>query len=255
MRVSIITVTFNSADFVEDCLQSVLSQTYPNIEHIVVDGGSRDGTLSILESHAAHLAQLISEPDEGIYDAMNKGIKHARGDVIGFLNSDDLYESNDVIAQVADLFLKYPTCDACYADLVYTKRFDTSHVVRYWRSSEFSLGSFARGWCPAHPTFFVRRSVYEQYGAFDRQHQIAADVELMMRFLEIHKVPTIYVPKVWVRMRLGGTTNNGIKNIFSQNKEVYRALTTHGICEHWLFFIVRKICSRAKQYWLGIFSE
>ena len=207
MKISVITVTYNCAQVVIDCLASVSGQSYSDVEHIVVDGESFDGTMDVLEVHGSQLALLVSEPDAGIYDAMNKGIAFASGDIVGFLNADDFYVNDSVLETVAKLFADDPTLEACYADLMYVDQFDKTRIVRYWKSSPFLSGSFARGWCPPHPTFFVRRSVYERFGGFDLGYRIAADVELMMRFLEVNKLRVKYVPDAWVKMRMGGTTN------------------------------------------------
>ena len=229
-------------------MQSVASQSYGVTEHIVIDGASTDCTLKVLHARREHLATLLSESDRGIYDAMNKGIKLAQGDVIGFLNSDDLYASNDVLTKVASLFIEDPKLEACYADLVYTDQVDISRIVRYWQSSNFSLGNFSKGWCPPHPTFFARRSVYERFGVFDLTYRIAADIELMMRFLEVHKIRVLYVPEVWVRMRMGGTTNKSLKNIWVQNQEIQRALKSHGLLANPIRFFGYKLISRGRQF-------
>ena len=160
MKISIITVTFNSVSVINDCLISVRSQKYKDIEHIIIDGSSTDGTLSLLESKRDQFATLISEDDTGIYDAMNKGIQKSTGDIIGFLNADDFYTNNEVISKVVSIFKKDKLLEACYGDLIYVDQLDTSKVIRYWKSSKFESGYFSKGWCPPHPTFFVKCSVY-----------------------------------------------------------------------------------------------
>jgi glycosyltransferase involved in cell wall biosynthesis len=248
LKISIITVTFNSSSFINHCLDSIKKQTYNNIEHIVIDGGSSEDNLSILKSKKDQLSALISEPDNGIYDAMNKGLKIAKGDIIGFLNSDDFYATNDVLNSVYKLFKDDPTLDACYSDLVYVNALDTSKIIRYWKSGNFIQGTFSKGWCPPHPTFFVRRSIYERFGNFNLNYHIAADVELMIRFLEVHKINFRYLPEVWIRMRLGGTTNKNLKNIYRQNIEVLNALKFHGLKANWFYFFLNKIISRTLQF-------
>ncbi len=250
MKISIITVTFNCISVLKDCLNSVASQSYNKIEHIVIDGASTDGTLSLLNSKKDQLATLVSELDEGIYDAMNKGIKIAKGDIIGFLNSDDFYANNGVISKVVSEFKKEPSLDACYADLIYVNQSNTSKIVRYFKSSEFKQGLFSKGWCPPHPTFFVRRSVYERYGNFDLNYRIASDVELMMRFLEIHKIKSRYIPEVWIKMRMGGTTNKNFKNIWAQNQEVLSSFNKNGLSVNRISFFIHKIFSRFKQFFI-----
>ncbi len=248
MKISIVTVTYNCAPVVECCLASLAEQSYSDIEHLVIDGASKDGTLALLEARREYLAALVSEPDCGIYDAMNKGIKLAQGDVIGFLNSDDIYASDDVLSRVREVFEEDATLDACYANLIYTAQMDTSRSVRYWKSNNFVSGAFTKGWCPPHPTFFVRRSVYERFGGFDLTYAIASDVELMMRFLEVHKIRVRYVPEVWVKMRMGGTTNRSWKNVWVQNQEVLRALRSHGLTAKPIRFLGYKLLLRGKQF-------
>ena len=180
---------------------------------------------------------------------MNKGIKLAQSEIIGFLNSDDLYANNDVLSNVAKVFADDPSLDACYADLVYTDQFDTELTVRFWQSSDFVPGAFSKGWCPPHPTFFIRRLVYERFGGFDLNYRIASDAELMMRFLEVHNIRVRYVPEVWVKMRMGGTTNKNLKNIWLQNLEVLHALKEHGLSSKTILFYGHKLLSRIKQFY------
>jgi glycosyltransferase involved in cell wall biosynthesis len=248
LKISVVTVTRNSASFVENCLLSVAEQSYPYVAHLVIDGASTDGTLALLQAQHERLALLVSEPDHGIYDAMNKGIKFASGDVIGFLNSDDFYANVNVIARVAEIFKEDPLLDACYGDLIYTNQMNTSLTVRYWQSNDLVPGAFSKGWSPPHPTFFLRRSVYERFGCFDLNYSIASDVELMMRFLEVHKIRVRYVPEVWVKMRMGGTTNKSLKNVWVQNQEVLRALHSHGLPANPIKFFGYKLLSRSKQF-------
>jgi len=218
MKISIITVCYNSADTIADTIASVASQQYKDKEHIIVDGASRDSTMDIVKS-AGSITRYISEPDKGIYDGMNKGLKLATGDVIGLLNADDFYADDTVLTQVAEAFKK-PNIQACFANLVYVDQHDTSRVVRYWKSRPYQQGLFKSGWMPAHPTFFVRKEVYEQYGLFDLSYKIAADFELLFRFIEQKNITTAYIDNVLVHMRTGGTTNKNLKNIWVQNKEI-----------------------------------
>ena len=248
MKISIITVTYNSENFIVDCLESIKSQTHKDIEHIVIDGASTDNTISLLKSKQDKLTTLVSEIDDGIYDAMNKGIMLAKGDIIGFLNSDDLYINNKVILKVVNLFKERPEIEACYSDLAYVDKINTSKIIRYWKSSDFILGSFSKGWCPPHPTFFVRRSIYERFGHFDISFRFASDIELMMRFLEIYKINSLYVPDMWIKMRMGGITNKNLKNIWTQNREILRALNKHNLSANPINFFSKKIISRCNQY-------
>ena len=248
MKISIITVVWNNVKTIKDTIDSVLSQTYKNIDYIVIDGGSTDGTLSLLESRRDQLSALVSEPDEGIYDAMNKGIKLAKGDVIGFLNSDDFYLNDKVISKVASEFERDIFLDASYANLVYVDQTNTSKIIRYFKTGEFKQGLFLKGWCPAHPTFFVRKSVYERNGNFDLNYHFASDVELMMRFLEIHKIKSLYIPEVMVKMRMGGVSNRNLKNIWLANKEIINSFHKNGLQLNSIIFFIYKIISRLKQY-------
>lgn len=247
MRISVITVCYNSAKTIGHTLQSVREQTHGDIEHIIVDGGSKDNTLEVVKAEGPHVAKLVSEKDNGIYDAMNKGIALASGEIIGFINADDFYASPSVLEDVAAAFKK-SGADCCYGDLCYVSQTDTAQTVRYWRSSKFVPGSFEKGWCPPHPTFFVRRSVYQRLGGFDLSFKIAADFELMARYLEDVRITSYYVPEVLVRMRLGGTTNRSLTNIFKQNSEIRRALAKHGLRSSLLGFVLNKLVTRAIQF-------
>lgn len=246
MKISIITVCFNSAETIKDTIKSIASQDYPDIEHIIIDGGSSDGTLDIIAS-ASSVNRYISEPDAGIYDAMNKGLAMATGEVIGILNADDMYAQVNVISRIAAVF-EDESVDACYADLVYVKQHNTTKIVRYWKSNPFRTGTFKNGWMPPHPTFFARRKVYESYGKFDLNYSIAADVELLFRFLEIHKIKSEYLPSVLIMMRLGGTTNKSFENIKKQNKEVLHVLDNHYSKVSRMRFFAGKLLNRAMQF-------
>lgn len=248
MKISVITPTYNSESVIKDCIESVANQSYKNFEHLVIDGASTDRTLQILQEYQNHLTVLLSQPDHGIYDAMNKGINLATGSVIGFLNSDDFYINNNILAKVADIFIEDTLLDACYADLLYTDKLDTSRIVRYYKSKKFVPGAFAKGWCPPHPTFFLRRSVFERFGYFNLNYSFAADVELMMRLFEINNIRVRYVPELWVKMRMGGVTNRNLKNIYNQNQEVLRALRSHRLPTNIILFFLFKIFRRAMEF-------
>ena len=247
MKISIITVCYNSEKTIGDTLRSVFEQKYENIEHIIIDGGSTDRTLAIVSTAGAHVAKIVSEPDNGIYDAMNKGIALATGDVVGFINADDFYPGPTVLAVVASAF-ESSGADCCYGDLCYVKQEDVSKTVRYWRSAPFTLGLFGRGWCPPHPTFFVRREVYKRLGGFDLSFKIAADFELMARYLEAAQITSLYIPQVLVKMRLGGTTNRSLINIFKQNVEIRRALSSIGRRSSLVGFLSNKLFIRLIQF-------
>jgi glycosyltransferase involved in cell wall biosynthesis len=247
MKISIVTVCYNSASTIADTLRSVSNQTYKHIEHLVVDGKSNDETIKVIEVNRHPALILSSEADDGIYDAMNKGIAWATGDVIGFINADDFYPSPYVLAIVADAF-ESSGADCCYGDLCYLQKDNISKTVRYWRSSPFELGLFGKGWCPPHPTFFVRREVYERLGGFNLSYKIAADVELMARFLEVGHISSHYIPQVLVHMRMGGTTNRNLGNVVKQNLEIRRGLLALGMGFSWALFLGNKMLSRVLQF-------
>ena len=247
MKISVITVCFNSAETIADTLKSIVIQTHGEIEQIVIDGGSSDSTLTLVRAQALPGTIVISEPDNGIYDAMNKGIALATGDVVGFINADDFYPTPEVLALVASAF-ESSGADCCYGDLCYVQQDDVSKTVRYWRSAPFSPGLFDRGWCPPHPTFFVRREVCVRLGGFDLSFNIAADFELMMRYLEAAQITSRYIPQVLVKMRLGGITNRSLINIFKQNIEIRRALSNIGRRSSLVGFLFNKLFIRAIQF-------
>jgi glycosyltransferase involved in cell wall biosynthesis len=247
MKITLITVTYNSDKTIKNTLDSVKSQKYNEIEHLIIDNNSSDKTLEIARTYP-HITKIISEPDKGIYDAMNKGIEIANGDIIGFLNSDDFYANNDVLTKVAKVFSRDSKLDACYADLIYVSQFNNSKIIRYVKSKEFKDGLFSEGWCPPHPTFFVRRSVYDRLGNFDLNYHIASDVELMMRFLQVNKIKVCYISEVWVKMRMGGTSNKNLKTIWMQNQEIINSFHKNNLPINITSFFINKFISRFKQF-------
>ena len=248
MKITVVTVCYNSAVHIADALRSVEAQTHPDIEHLVIDGGSVDGTLDIVTTHQQPWRKLTSEPDHGIYDAMNKGLARATGDIVGFLNSDDFYPRPDVLAMVARSFAADPKLEAVYGDLCYVKQFQTKVVARYWRSSNYQPGLFLHGWAPPHPTVFVRKQVYDRLGGFDLNYRLASDWDLLARFFEVNRIRTLYLPSVLVHMRLGGVTNRSWGNICKQNKEIWRAARSHGMPISLVGFAFRKLWSRGRQF-------
>ena len=248
MKITVITTVFNAVATIEDTIQSVVKQNHPDIEHIVIDGESTDGTLGIVNKYRACIAKVVSEPDTGIYDGMNKGLRLATGDIIGFLNADDVYAHGGVLERVAEV-MSTPEVDACYADLVYVDSNDPRRIIRYWKSQSYEDGLFQKGWMPAHPTFFVRRRVYERHGGFDLSYPRQSDFELTMRFLHVHRIKTVYVPEIFVRMRTGGLSNSSWYGVLQGNLEAYRASKKH-LPETSPFFIIRKILSRFPQYFI-----
>lgn len=247
LKISIITVTCNSAETLAEAIASVAGQTYPKVEYLIVDGASTDGTLGVISNNLDAVTRWISEPDQGMYDAMNKGIAMASGDIIGFLNSDDCYAHDHVLEIVASEF-ENPAIECCYADLIYVDRNNTHRVLRYMKACDYHTGLFQKGWCPPHPTFFVRRDVYDRLGRFDLSYTIGNDVELMMRFLEQHRIQSIYIPRVLVKMRMGGESNRDIGNIFRQNMEILRAARNNHIRIQPITFLIMKLISRFRQY-------
>ncbi|NII24073.1 glycosyltransferase [Pseudoflavitalea sp. X16] len=221
MKITIITATYNSASTVRDTLESVSQQQYQPVEHIIVDGLSKDGTLDIVRTYP-HVARVVSEKDKGIYDAMNKGLQLATGEVVGILNSDDFYNDRDVLSQVMEAF-KDPAVDVVYGDLQYVKQNDIQTVTRYWKSGKYKKRYFYYGWMPPHPTFFVRRNIYEAIGLFNTDLRSAADYEMMLRIMVRHNARAHYIPKVLVKMRAGGVSNASIKNRLRANQEDRKA--------------------------------
>jgi len=213
---SIITVVRNGADTIGRCLDSLKEQHVP-VEHIIIDGSSTDETMSIINREALPASKIVSEPDRGIYDAMNKGLTLATGDVVGTLNADDFYCHDKVLSRVAEVF-KDPEVESCYGDLVCVDRETAGRVVRYWRGGPFDIKRFYWGWMPPHPTFFVRRSVYERFGGFRLDLGSAADYELTLRLLFKHRVSTRYLPEPLVMMRVGGVSNASLSNRVRANR-------------------------------------
>lgn len=245
MKVSIITAVLNNRGHMEDCIKSVLSQEYTDLEHIIVDGSSTDGTIDIIRKHESKLSKWISEPDKGIYDALNKGIKMATGQVVGILHSDDMYADEGVVKDVMR-YLNNHNVESCYGDLVYVDRFDTGRFVRYWKAGEFVKKRFKYGWMPPHPTFFAKKSVYDSYGLLNLDFPLAADYELMLRFLYRHNVSTAYIPKVLVKMRIGGTSNPGLYTL-KAIRENYKAWTVNGLRPSPKTFVLKPL-SKVLQY-------
>jgi glycosyltransferase involved in cell wall biosynthesis len=227
MKISIITATYNSATTIRDTMETIAGQQHPDIEHIIVDGGSKDDTLDIIASYP-HVSKLISGKDDGIYDAMNKGISVASGEIIGMLNSDDLYIDDRVLSDVAAVFCD-PEVMAVYADLQYVDPADLRKVVRRWVSGPFNRNNFYYGWMPPHPTFFVRRQVYDRAGVFNLDLRSAADYELMLRILVKLEITAHYIPRVLVKMRAGGMSNANVFSRLRGNKEDRMAWKLNGL--------------------------
>jgi glycosyltransferase len=244
MKVSIITVSLNAAKSIADTLNSVASQSYSNIEHIVIDGGSTDGTQDIVNQFP-HVAKFIAEKDEGLYFAMNKGLALATGDIIAMLNADDFYTHTGIISKVVNSFINQQV-DALYGDLVYVNA-DFSKIIRNWKAGSFSLAKFYQGWMVPHPTFFVKREFYERLGYFDTSLKYAADYELMLRFMFKQKIKTFYIPETLVVMKSGGKSNASFKNRWAINREDRKAWSINHLQPH-LFTLILKPLRKLTQY-------
>jgi len=244
IRISIITVCYNAGATIERCIQSVVNQQYPNLEYIVIDGGSTDGTLSIISPSRGYITRLISEPDGGIYQAINKGIGLATGDVIGILNADDYFAADDILKQVSNAFVTQH-CDVVYGDIDFVNA--NHHITRRWRSGRYHHGAFNWGWMPPHPSFYVLKKLYDNYGLYSGDYGTAADYELMLRFIHSHRPNVYYLPLVMVCMQTGGASNGNLKKRIAAWKNDYQAMKAHGIAWPALVLIIKPL-RKLKQY-------
>jgi len=244
--VSIITAVFNGAAMIEHCINSVRAQTYADIEHIIVDGASTDGTVEIINKYRNDRTRVASEPDNGLYDAMNKGIMRSTGEIIGILNSDDFYPDDSVIEKVVRAMSKDNT-DSCYGDAVYVKKNNPNKIVRYWKSGQFSHGKFKIGWMPQHGTLYIRKDIYTKYGLFRNDFPIAADYELILRFLYKHRISTTYLPEILLNIRVGGVSRPGMVNTSKMFVENYKACKANGL-KHSLVACFMKRLTKIPQY-------
>lgn len=246
MKVSIITVCFNAESTIEFAIQSVLKQNYQNIEYIIVDGQSSDKTIPIIEKHRDKISKFISEKDEGMYFALNKGIQLATGGIIGLLHADDFYPSEKIISRVVKEF-ETKKVDSVYGDLQYVEKENPEKIFRDWKSESFNPQNFLKGWMPPHPTFFVKKSCYEKFGLFNTSFSISADYELMLRFLFKHKISSSYIPEVLVKMRTGGISNVTLKSRIKANKEDRQAWKINGLKPN-SFTLILKPLSKLRQF-------
>ncbi|MFX0140450.1 MAG: glycosyltransferase family 2 protein [Candidatus Hodarchaeota archaeon] len=246
MKASIITVSFNSVNTIEDCIMSVANQSYKNIEYIIVDGGSTDGTVDIIKKHANKISFWVSEKDNGIYHAMNKGIHFATGNIIGIINSDDFYADSFVVDNIIE-FITKENVDTCYGDLVYVDREDKNRTTRIWKPGKYSKTKFKKGWMPPHPTFFVKNHIYDKYGSFNLKFPVVADYELMLRLLYKYNISTAYIPKVLVKMRTGGKSRPSFFNIMSNNISCYCAWRANGLRPNIITFLFKPF-SKLNQF-------
>ena len=226
--ISVVTSVFNREDTIGDALNSVAGQTYPNVEHVLQDGGSTDGTLEEIARHARPNQVLESVSDAGIYDGINRGIARATGDVVGLMHSDDLFAAPDILAKVADAF-DDPSVDGVYGDLDYVSASDTDRIIRKWRSGPYDPRRLSRGWMPPHPTLYLRRAVFDRLGLYDTSFRIAADYDAMLRYLVRGGISLAYIPEVFVKMRVGGESNRSLRKIVTKSAEDYRAIRRNGV--------------------------
>jgi len=244
--ISIITVSFSSVDTIRHTIDSVLAQTYKNIEYILIDGASNDGTVELINSYGGRISRVISEPDYGIYDAINKGIRIATGDIVGILNSDDILYDNNVIMKIAETF-DQSSVDAVYGDVVFFDPDIPSRITRYYSSGSFSLNKFKFGFMPAHPSFYVKRKIYKELGYYKTDYKIAADYEILIRFLFIHRIKCKYIEMPFVSMRTGGISNKSIRSNITLNREIARACKENGLRTNY-FFIYSKYLTKIFEF-------
>lgn len=243
--ISVVTVARNSGKTISDTCTSIAQQKWPHVEHILIDGASSDDTVSIARKFGRADICILSEPDHGIYDAMNKGFRMAKGSVIGCLNADDMLAHPNVFERIAEVFAD-PSVEVCYGDLVYVDPVDTSRVIRYWRSGVISERDFRLGLMPAHPTFYIRREALNRVGLFNLDLRSANDFEMTLRCLQIFKLRAVYLPEILVKMRTGGVSNRTIRGVFRQNRAIIEALRMHGLKPSWVY-PVGKLIVKAKQ--------
>lgn len=227
-KISVVTAVFNRDQTIGEAIESVTRQTYPNVEHVIQDGGSTDGTLAEIESVIGPNTLLETASDGGIYDGINKGILRATGDIIGLMHSDDLFASDDILSRVAEA-MSDPEVDGVYGDLDYVAADDVSQVIRRWRSGVYDAGKLRRGWMPPHPTLYLRREVFDRLGGYDTSYHIAADYDAMLRYLSKGAIRLSYIPEVFVKMRVGGESNRSISKVIKKSREDYRAIRSNNV--------------------------
>ena len=247
MKVSLITATYNSEISIKTCLDSIVSQDYSDLEYLFIDGGSSDNTLSIIKKYRQNnpFIKMVSEKDYGIYDALNKGISAASGDIIGFVHSDDFLASSDIINDIVSM-MKTESLDGVDGNLQYVDKINTKKIIRNWKSCHFKPGLLKNGWMPPHPTLFLKKEVYQKHGLFDLSYRISADYDFMLRIFKDSELKFGYLPKVITKMRVGGASNRSIKNIIEKSKEDYRAIKSNNIGD--FLTLIRKNTSKLKQF-------
>jgi glycosyltransferase involved in cell wall biosynthesis len=250
MKISLVTATYQCVGVVADCLDTVEAQEVQPYEHLLIDGASTDGTLAILESRAGSLSTLLSEPDNGIYDALNKGIHLSTGDVVGFLHADDLFADDCVLGDVVSAFESDPSLGAIYGDLIYVNRHEPFKVIRRWRSQPFTPHLLQHGWMPPHPTLYVRREWYQRLGGFDESYQIAADYRFILNLFSQPGFRSQYLPRVMIKMRTGGLSNRSASSLMQKSSEDWRALRESGLSAPQAFVALGlKNFSKLGQFW------
>jgi len=246
MKISLITVVYNGETFLQECFNSVRAQTYPDVEYLVIDGGSKDKTLAVIAENQAHIDYFVSEPDQGLYDAINKGIAKATGDIIGILNADDMFASPDVLAAVAETFKNQPELAGLYGDLNYIHPV-TGKIVRKWKSRNTTFKDLGQGWMPAHPTLYLKRALFEKHSNYALDLGTTADYDLMLRFLYIHQIKTAYLPMLMVNMRVGGVSNKSFYNRWQALVNDYKSLRRNKL-PHPFWILLKKKLSKLKQF-------
>ncbi|MBT2562826.1 glycosyltransferase [Pedobacter sp. ISL-68] len=246
MKISLITVVYNGETFLQECFNSVIAQTYADIEYLVIDGGSTDRTLNIIQENQSHIGYFVSEKDKGLYDAINKGIRRATGEVIGILNADDLFAHPDVLTSVAKTFIDQPKIDGLYGDLNYIHP-KTHKIIRTWKSQQNTFQDLKKGWMPAHPTLYLKRSLFQKNGDYALDLGTAADYELILRYFYTHKIEAVYLPILMVNMRTGGVSNQSLRSRVSAFVNDYKALKRNSV-PHPLWVVIRKKLSKLSQF-------
>lgn len=246
MKISLITVVYNGETFLQDCFNSVYDQTYPDVEYLVIDGGSKDNTLAIIAENQSHIDYFVSEPDRGLYDAINKGIAKATGDIIGILNADDMFSGPHVLAAIAETFKNQPEIDGLYGDLNYIQP-TTGKIIRKWKSRNTTFKDLKQGWMPAHPTLYLKKALFEKHGSYALDLGTTADYDLMLRFLYTHQIKTVYLPMLMVNMRTGGVSNKSLYNRWMAMVNDYKALKRNKL-RYPFWVLIKKKLSKLKQF-------
>ena len=229
MNISIITVSYNSSKTIRESIESVNNLDYQNLEHVFIDGKSSDNTLEIINEFSTRKKTVICEKDKGIYDAFNKGVNNTKGDIVGFLHSDDTFAANDILDQVISVFSKYQDVDGVYGDLMYVDKLNTNKVIRYWKSKVFNQNLLKKGWMPAHPTLFLKKEIYDKHGSFDLNYKVSADYDFMVRILKDSELNFKYLPQVVTKMKVGGNSNRSLSNIIKKSREDFEIIKKNKI--------------------------